>query len=233
MSGDEDSGSSGSEEKVRQGSGRWNALLRETAIVLILSLVIATFIRLFVAQAFLIPSSSMEETLQIRDRVLVSKLNYRFGDISRGDVVVFKDPGGWLHGVEPDSGGVRSFFEFVGIVPDSAEGHLIKRVIGVAGDEVDCCDAAGRVTVNGIPVDESDYIYPADAASYEFSEGSVRVPDGEVFVMGDHRSNSRDSRVVGTVAEDLVVGRAVVVVWPISRWDILARPASAFDAITS
>lgn len=204
------------------------AAVRETAIVVILSLVIATLVRIFLVQAFLIPSKSMLDTLWVGDRVLVNKLAPRFGEIQRGDVVVFEDPGGWLGpGVsdQGDSGplqAVRDVFEFVGVLPSDAEGHLIKRVIGVGGDTVACCDDSGRVTVNGVPIDEQTYLYPGDEpSSREFEE---KVPQGSLFVMGDHRSNSGDSRVNGFVPEDRVTGRAFVIVWPIDRWQLLERP---------
>src|SRR5690606_33660604 len=149
------------------------AAVRETVIVVALSLVIATLVRIFLVQAFLIPSQSMEDTLLVGDRVLVSKLDARFGEIDRGEVVVFADPGGWLSSGAPgpEHEGLRSRIrdavEFVGILPSNAEGHLIKRVIGVGGDHVVCCDADGRVTVNGTPLDESGYLAPGDTPSEE------------------------------------------------------------------
>jgi signal peptidase I len=214
----------------RSGFG---ALLRETVIVVGLSLVIATLVRIFLVQAFLIPSQSMEDTLLVGDRVLVSKLTTRFGEIERGDVVVFADPDGWLSPL-PDQtaatlgGRLRDALQFVGVLPDDSEGHLIKRVIGLGGDSVACCDDDGRVTVNGAAIDESTYLRPGDEPSTATFE--VEVPDGELFVMGDHRSNSGDSRVNGTVPEDRVTGRAFAVVWPISNWSGLSRP-DTFDAV--
>lgn len=214
----------------RRGFG---ALVRETVIVVGLSLVIATLVRIFLVQAFLIPSQSMEETLLVGDRVLVSKLTTRFGEIQRGDVVVFADPDSWLSPI-PDQGAatvgsrVRDALQFVGVLPDDSEGHLIKRVIGIGGDTVACCDDDGRVTVNGVAIDESAYLRPGDEPSA--SPFEVEVPDGELFVMGDHRSNSGDSRVNGAVPEDRVTGRAFAVVWPISNWAGLSRP-DTFDAV--
>lgn len=212
---------------------RWTAFAKETAIVVVLSLLIATVVRIFLVQPFLIPSGSMEDTLLVGDRVLVSKIGVRFGDVSRGDVVVFEDPGNWL-GPDAASGdggvgaAVKDFFEFVGVLPNDSEEHLIKRVVGVGGDTVACCDDAGNVTVNGEAVDESGYLYPGDSPSLnEFEE---TVPGGELFVMGDHRSNSGDSRLHGTFSEDLVVGRAFAVAWPISRWGSVSGGA-AFDDV--
>jgi signal peptidase I len=214
-------------------SGGFMALLRETTIVVGLSLVIATLVRIFLVQAFLIPSQSMEDTLLIGDRVLVSKLTTRFGEIHRGDVIVFSDPDGWLSPTVDDGSTsvgdrFRDALQFVGVLPEDSEGHLIKRVIGLGGDTVQCCDDDGRVQVNGVAVDESSYLRPGDEPSA--TDFEVEVPDGELFVMGDHRSNSGDSRVNGTVPEDRVTGRAFAVVWPVSRWESLSRP-DVFDAI--
>jgi signal peptidase I len=225
-------GETDDEPEGKQSRGGVSGFLRETAIVVGLSLIIATVVRIFFVQAFLIPSPSMEETLQNGDRVLVSKISMRFDDVHRGDVVVFKDPGGWLTPKLSSSGGIgqtfRDAFEFFGVLPDDSEGHLIKRVIGVGGDEVVCCDDEGRVTVNGQPLDESDYLFPGVEPSA--TEFEVVVPEGDLFVMGDNRANSGDSRINGPFDEDLVVGRAFAVAWPISRWDGLSRP-SEFDSI--
>jgi signal peptidase I len=218
-------------EPPRRG-GSATAILREAVIVIALSLLIATLVRIFLVQAFLIPSSSMQDTLQVGDRVLVSKLSTRFGDVERGDVVVFEDPNGWLSAPGDESTGpgawLRNALQFVGVLPDDSEGHLIKRVIAVGGDTVVCCDDDGRVTVNGVAIDESAYLRPGDDPSVQ--EFDVEVGDGELFVMGDHRSNSGDSRVHGTVPEDRVVGEAFVVAWPISRWSGIPD-GGAFDQI--
>lgn len=225
-----DQGRSDEEPKPKRRRGL--AVLKETVIVVALSLVIATVVRIFLVQAFLIPSESMQDTLLVGDRVMVSKITLRFGDVQRGDVVVFADPNGWL-GPQPArpegvGGAIKSFFQFVGVLPDDSEGHLIKRVIGVGSDTVECCDDEGRLMVNGTPIEESEYLYPGDEPSVnEFSE---KVPAGELFVMGDHRSNSGDSRIHGTFSDDLVVGKAFAVVWPVSRWSGLSA-GDAFDDV--
>jgi signal peptidase I len=218
------------QQKPRRGRGM--AILKETAIVVALSLIIATVVRIFLFQAFLIPSESMQDTLRVGDRVMVSKISLRFGDIERGDVVVFADPNGWLgpQPAAPDGvgGAIKGFFQFVGILRDDSEGHLIKRVVGLGGDTVECCDDDGLLTVNGVPIDETAHLYPGDEPSLnEFSEV---VPDGEVFVLGDHRSNSGDSRLHGSFSEDLVVGRAFAVVWPLNRWSTVSA-GDAFDHV--
>ena len=144
---------------------------REVAVVLVVALLLSLLIKTFLAQAFFIPSGSMEDTLLVGDRVLVSKLTPRFSDVRRGDVVVFSDPGGWLEseGVTADpgsgvGGAVKNALAFVGVLPQDSGDHLIKRVIGVGGDHVACCDAQGRVSVNGVAVDETTYLHPEEAA---------------------------------------------------------------------
>lgn len=225
---------SASPESVQPRSG-WSSLLaavKEIAIVVVLALALATVVRVFLFQAFLIPSGSMENTLLVGDRVLVSKLTTRFGEIERGDVVVFSDPGSWLGPPPPGPGGVRGALsdalQFVGVLPSDSEGHLIKRVIGIGGDRVACCDAAGRLTVNGVAVDESDLLKPGVEPSVR--EFDVRVPEGSYWVMGDNRPNSGDSRVHGAVPADAIVGRTFTVVWPPDRWGGIGRPDN-YDAV--
>jgi len=208
-------------------------LLREAAVVLVVALVLASLLRAFVLQAFVIPSGSMEDTLDINDRVVVSKLTTRFGSVHRGDVVVFSDPGSWL-AAEPVAvpptgvrGAVRHGLQFVGLVPNDAQGHLIKRVIGVPGDRVQS-DANSRVRVNGYVLPESDYLKPgANPTDCTFD---VTVPAGSLFVLGDNRGNSGDSRFHGLVPISLVTGRAVARVWPVDRIGGLGAP-STFEAV--
>ena len=227
------------ERRQRSESG---SFLRELPFILVAALVLSLLIKTFLVQAFYIPSGSMENTLLIGDRVFVNKLTTRFGEVHRGDVVVFRDPANWLSEAtvpQPTglAGAVRRALEFVGLAPSSSDDDLIKRVIGVGGDTVACCDAKGRLTVNGVPLDEP-YLYPGDVPSEE--KFKVTVPQGDLWVMGDHRSVSEDSRVHigepggGFVPEDDVVGRAFVVVWPLDRFRTLHRP-DTFDqpALTS
>ncbi len=213
------------------------AFVKELTAVVIGAVIVASLLRAFVGQMFLIPSISMEDTLQVDDRVVVAKLTA----VKRGAVIVFKDPGGWLTGANPrERGPIGKAFQFIGVLPDTATEHLIKRVIGVAGDRVVCCDAAGRLRVNGQPLDETSYLTRSldgrrtqpSAVKFE-----VVVPRDHVFVMGDNRDHSRDSRchlndvqAGGTtgqnafVLQDLVVGRAIAVVWPLDRQHRLAIP---------
>ena len=212
---------------------RRGGVFRETAILVIGALVVAVLVRTFLIQAFYIPSSSMENTLRIDDRVLASKLTTNLGGVSRGEVVVFRDPGDWLSvaPVQVDSWRqwIREGLTFVGLLPSDTGDDLVKRVIGVGGDRVQCCDAEGRVTVNGQPLDEGSYLYPGDAPSSEPFD--VLVPKGSLWLMGDHRSVSQDSRFHereragnGMVPEDQVIGRAFVVVWPFAHWATLPIP---------
>ncbi|MFJ2898598.1 signal peptidase I [Streptomyces sp. NPDC087218] len=216
---------------------RRRSALREIPLLLTVALLIALVLKTFLVQAFAIPSGSMEQTIRIGDRVLVDKLTPWFGSRpQRGDVVVFKDPGGWLQQEEAGKGdppvGVKQAKQaltFVGLLPSDDEQDLIKRVIAVGGDTVKCCGKDGRVSVNGVPLDEP-YLNPGNPPSLIKFE--VKVPPGRIFVMGDHRSNSADSRYHldepehGTVSEDEVVGRAVVIAWPFSHWRKLEEPAT-------
>jgi signal peptidase I len=211
----------GRSHKRQEKRGGIGAILREFVIVIGLSLIIATLVRIFLVQAFLIPSASMMDTLVEGDRVLVSKLTTRFGEVERGDIVVFEDPNGWLPGVPQESGGVggaiRDALTFVGVLPEESHGHLIKRVVGIGGDHVVCCNDDGLIEVNDVAIDETPYLRPGNEPS--LSEFNIDVPEGEFFVLGDFRSNSGDSRINGTVPDDAIVGRAFAIAWPFSRWD--------------
>lgn len=216
---------------------RRGAAVGEIPLLIVVALVIALVLKTFLVQAFVIPSGSMEQTIRIGDRVLVDKLTPWFGSRpQRGDVVVFKDPGGWLKQEKVDKKDppvvvkqVKETLTFIGLLPSDDEQDLIKRVIAVGGDTVKCCGKDGRVTVNGVPLDEP-YLYPGNPPSLIKFE--VKVPEGRIFVMGDHRSDSADSRYHldepehGTVSEDEVVGRAVVIAWPVGHWRKLEEPAT-------
>lgn len=215
------------------------AVLKETFLVLVTALALSLLIKTFLAQAFFIPSASMQDTLIEGDRVLVSKLTPGPFEIERGDVVVFKDPGGWLGpfgtaSSSPWKSTAAQVLTFVGLLPQDAGEHLIKRVIGLPGDRVACCDAEGRLTVNGEPIDEP-YLKPGSLPS-EF-EFDVRVPEGHLWVMGDNRQNSQDSRAHlgdpggGMVPVEDVVGSAFVVLWPLDRIALLQDPDETFEAV--
>lgn len=207
-------------------------LWQETLLLLGTALVLALIVKTFFVQAFYIPSGSMRETLQVNDRILVQKVSYWFGDVERGDIVVFDDRAHWLgreDGRTSDNLVTRGLAK-VGLFPTG--GHLVKRVIGVGGDTVECAD--GNLLVNGTALEEDSYVtLPKEACT-----GAWRypVPDGRLWVMGDNRNHSADSRVHtgepggGTVPVDDVVGKVFVVVWPINHWDVIGRP-DTFDSL--
>ncbi len=204
----------------------------ELPILLAFALVLALLIKTFVVQAFFIPSSSMENTLEIGDKVLVNKLVYDFRPIHRGDIIVFNGDGSWYPAPAQSPPPLNRLWDSITGLFGTAPGvhDLIKRVIGLPGDHIACCDARGRVTVNGVPLNEKSYLYPGNAPSdVRFS---VTVPPGRLWVMGDHRVVSWDSRGHqqdpgnGTIPEDKVVGRAFLIVAPIGRWRVLSIPAT-------
>src|SRR5579859_298618 len=204
----------------------------ELPILLVFALVLALLIKSFVIQAFYIPSSSMENTLEIGDKVLVNKLVYDFRSIHRGDIVVFNGDGSWDPVQAQPAPLLSRFWNSISGLFGTAPGvhDYIKRVIGIPGDHVACCNRLGQVTVNGVPLSEKSYLYPGDVPSEQ--KFSITVPSGRLWVMGDHRSVSWDSRGHtqdpgnGTIPENHVVGRAFVIVAPISRWRVLPIPAT-------
>ena len=216
---------------------RKGSLLREIPILIVVSLFNSIIIKAFLIQAFYIPSGSMQTTLEINDRVIVNKFGNFFTDVKRGDVVVFRDPGGWLPPAFQEKRSaplqaLRNGLVFVGLAPDPAKQHLIKRVIGVGGDRIVCCDASGALVINGKPVKEK-YLYKGNAPSE--MKFDVTVPKGSLWAMGDHRAASEDSRYhqedpnKGMVPLNKVVGRAFLVIWPVQHFGLLPRP----DALTA
>jgi signal peptidase I len=210
----------------------------------VLALSIMLVIKTYVVQAFYIPSSSMENTLDIGDKVLVNKLIYHFRSIERGDVIVFNGEGSWDPPSAPQSTDpvVRLASEFghavVGLFGISPGVHdYIKRVIGLPGDHVACCNAQDDVTVNGVPLHEKSYLYPGNPPS--MTRFKITVPPGRLWVMGDHRNVSYDSRGHigdpggGTIPESQVVGRAFLILWPPSRFRVLPIPATFTKLDTS
>lgn len=209
------------QQDAKESNGGFLGAIRETAIIIVAALVISALVRALLVQAFYVPSGSMENTLLVSDRIIASKITTRVSGVERGEIVVFQDPGGWLPEPEAGPGGVRgairSALTFIGLMPADSGKDLVKRVIGVGGDRVQCCDVQGRILVNGVPLDEPYVIGPTDQVPFD-----IIVPAESVFVMGDNRGNSRDSRFhlevnAGTVPTANVVGRVVAVVWPFSR----------------
>lgn len=219
----------------------------ETTVLLALAVVLAIVVKTFFVQAFYIPSGSMKPGLRVNDRIMVQKVSYWGGGPHRGDIVVFEDPGDWLEG-EPTgpTNNLTKLLAKIGLFPTG--GHLVKRVIGLGGDTVHCCDDQGRLEVNGVAIDEDDFIAPQDDCDGPMPSGcsddwTVTVPEGDLFVMGDNRSASADSSAKlcspgqkrcdpsdAFVPEDLVVGKVFALVWPLGHFRFIGTP-DVFDDI--
>ncbi|WP_051468046.1 signal peptidase I [Actinomadura oligospora] len=226
------------QEKTEDEGKKKGSFWKELPILIAVAVILALVIKTFAVQAFYIPSGSMENTLLVGDRVLVNKIVFHTRDITRGDVIVFKGPPSWQPEVQvskpsnPFSKAVRWIGTAFGVAP--TEKDYIKRVIGIPGDHVKCCDAQGRITVNGVALDEKAYIYvdPIDHQQDKPSESpfDITLQDGQLWVMGDHRSNSLDSRAHqdgpenGAIPTKDVIGRAFVKVWPLNRMGTIPIP---------
>jgi signal peptidase I len=224
------SGEEPEEESRRKSMPLW----QETILLLGLALVLALIIKSLFVQAFYIPSPSMEPLFIKNDRILVQKVSYWGGSTpSRGDIVVFKDPGGWLNEADTTTpqGPVTKLMEKVGLYPTG--GHLVKRVIGIGGDRVVCCDAKGRITVNGKALNEKAYLPKGTAPSQLKFDRTI--PKDHLWMMGDNRSFSFDSRGHmgdpggGNVPEKLVVGKVFTLIWPWKRAEFIHRPSTFED----
>lgn len=230
MSGEEvlDSEESQTPGDGQSGASRTLLMLRDIVVIIVVALILSTLLRTFLVRTFSIPSGSMEQTLQVGDRVLVNRLQPKPFGVSRGDVVVFQDPGGWL--AAPSAAaqgwslgrGIQDALTFVGLGDSDSHQYLVKRIIGVEGDHLVCEHVGGPLSVNGVQLDESSYLAPGNASCARTFD--VTVPANSLWMMGDNRGNSRDSSAHtdepgrGMVAVDQVVGRAFVISWPSSRW---------------
>lgn len=216
--------------------------LRDIVVIFLVALLISFLVKTFLIRPFWIPSESMNDTLQVDDRIIVSLLTPTLIPVEHGDVVVFEDPGGWLpeqqHQAETGVAGALDWFlTFVGLAPEDQHGYLIKRVIGLPGDTVQCCNDFGQLLVNGVPIDEP-YLHldqegqPASSTTFD-----VTVPEGHLWVMGDNRNHSGDSRAHmdapggGFVPMQSVVGRAIVISWPVERWTWLDDYPQSFVGV--
>ncbi len=217
--------------------------LRDILVIFVAALLISFLIKTFLIRSFYIPSASMEQTLLENDRIIVNQLQPDLAPLEHGDVVVFRDPGGWLTPkVEPERPAIVEFVDgvlgFIGLTAPDSNDHLIKRIIGLPGDTVVCCNDFGQVSVNGVPLDEP-YINVPDGAPASGVDFEVTVPDDSLWVMGDNRNNSRDSRyntegpTDGFVPIENVVGKAVVITWPVDRWAVLDNYPAVFRDVES
>lgn len=212
--------------------------LRDLLVILLVAFLVSFLLKTFLVRSFYIPSVSMEQTLQVNDRILVNQLVPDVVGVQRGDIVVFKDPGGWLlpRSSNPPQG-FEKVLQAVGLAADTSHEYVVKRVIGVGGDRVQCCDAQGRVQVNGVSLDEPYIVIPEGETRASAIDFDVTVPEGSVWVMGDNRYQSKDSRYnqdqpgKGFVPESEIVGRAFVLNWPLSRFQWLGTPDGTFTGV--
>jgi signal peptidase I len=220
-------------------------LLRDLVFIVIAALVVSFLIKTFLIRSFFIPTESMQSTLVTDDRIIVSQLSPRVFPLERGDVVVFVDPGGWLSfqvGLsenDPLSRVLNAVSLVIGLSSPNDNEHLVKRVIGLPGDTVECCDELGAMSVNGVPLSEPYLYLPEGVNKVSSNDFSVTVPEDSLWVMGDNRYNSADSRRNtdkpggGFVPVSYVVGRAIVISWPSERWAWLGNYPETFVGIES
>lgn len=219
--------------------------LRDLVVIVVVAVLASFLIKTFLIRSFFIPSESMQNTLQVNDRILVNELVPGLIPLQRGDVIVFKDPGGWLQEdyTAPPSNAILAAGDWVlslfGLSTQDTNNHLVKRVIGLPGDRVTCCNALGMLSVNGTPISEPYVVRRPGSDTVSGQPFSVTVPKDELWVMGDNRYNSEDSRfhtkdgtpTKGFVPTENVVGRAFVVSWPIAHWSWLSNYPAPFAGV--
>jgi signal peptidase I len=229
------------QEKRRRSRGV-TLFIRDIVVIFLAAIIISVGIKTFLIRSFYIPSGSMENTLQINDRIIVNQLVPGVVALERGDVVVFRDPGGWLPTaptvqVNPVEGAIDWVLTTVGLSVSDSNDHLIKRVIGLPGDTVACCNPVGQMEVNGVPLDEPYLKLPEGTLKVSGDDFSVTVPEGSLWVMGDNRYSSKDSRyntdtpTGGFVPIDHLVGRAFVITWPTTNWSWLDNYPETFRGV--
>ncbi len=229
----------------KRSLGRMAGLFLRDALVIVLAALLVSFlIKTFLIRSFFIPTDSMENTLIRDDRIIVSQLHGGVLDVQRGDVIVFVDPGGWLslqQGVsenDPLSRLLNGVSIFLGLSTPNNDEHLVKRLVGLPGDTVVCCDEFGALSINGVPLKEPYVLNPGGVAKVSSNDFEVVVPEGALWVMGDNRYNSADSRRNmdkpggGFVPLEKVVGRALVISWPADRWTWLSNYPETFVGVT-
>ena len=218
--------------------------LRDVLVIIVIAALVSFVVKTFVVRSFYIPSASMERTLLVNDRILVDELTPRWTGYERGDVVVFKDPGGWLDGQvqtpaqPPLIEALDWVLNMVGISATDSQDHLVKRVIGVGGDHVVCCNALGQITINDAPIDELGYLNLPDGDTAASNEPfDVVVPEGSLWLLGDNRDRSRDSRAHqelpsgGFVPLENVVGKAFLTTWPFDRLGAIDGHHDSFNGV--
>lgn len=213
-------------------------LLRDLVIIFVIALVVSYGMKTFLVRAFYIPSGSMMPTLQVDDRILVNQLVPNVQSVNRGDVIVFRDPGGWVHPQAfPEQPPLQKLLQAIGLQAEVTNEYVVKRVIGVGGDHVVCCDANGLVMINGVPIREPYILLPDGQQVVSEIDFEVTVPEGSLWVMGDNRYASKDSRYnqdqpgKGFVSEDAVVGRAFVLNWPLTRFGLISSHSEVFAGV--
>ncbi|GAA5030116.1 signal peptidase I [Microbacterium fluvii] len=221
----------------------WLSFARDVVVIVIIAVLVSFLVKTFLVRSFYIPSSSMEDTLLVNDRILVDELTPRFGGYERGDVIVFEDPGGWLpvspqEQQSPFVEAVDWVLSLVGLSASDSDDHLVKRLVGLPGDHVVCCNAIGQITVNGVPIDETAYLkLPEGQTAASADPFDVTVPEGSLWVLGDNRYYSKDSRYntdqpgKGFVPLDNVVGRAFLLTWPFDRFGPLDSHHDVFAGV--
>lgn len=231
------SGASTAGTTTRPSAGRSVLLfLRDVVVIVAAALVISFLIKTFLIRSFYIPSESMESTLLVNDRIIVNQLVPEVVPLERGDIVVFRDPGGWLMSQPetpqaPVEAAADWVLSLIGLSASDSDEHLVKRIIGLPGDRITCCNDLGQLSINGVPLDEPYVLLPPDTVDVSREDFQEDVPEGTLWVMGDNRYDSSDSRFNGVVPIADVVGRAVVVSWPIDRWQWLDNYPLVFDGV--
>jgi len=228
------------DEKTGAGHGVLR-FLRDMLVILVIAFSVSFLLKTFLVRSFYIPSGSMQHTLEINDRILVNQLVPDVVGVQRGDIVVFQDPGGWLSlpasTRAPSPTPFEKLLQTVGLAADTSTDYVVKRVIGIGGDRVACCDFDGRVTVNGVPLNEPYIVIPGGQSKASDLDFDVVVPEGSVWVMGDNRYSSMDSRYHqdepgrGFVSEQEIVGRAFVLNWPLSHFTWLDNYSDTFTGV--
>ena len=231
---------SAAEPRRRRG---WLLFLRDVLVIVLIAVLVSFLVKTFLIRSFYIPSGSMEDTLLVNDRILVDEITPRFTGYDRGEIVVFRDPGGWLPPSVPEPRpavieAVDWILSLVGLSAPDSDDHLVKRLIGLPGDHVVCCNAIGQITVNDVPIDETDYLkLPPGETAASGDAFDVVIPDDSLWVLGDNRYRSKDSRYnqdqpgKGFVPIENVVGRAFLITWPLDRFGVLDFHAEVFAGV--